>query len=189
MASKGSKWAKIKEQYPKLPLDAEYAQKIEAVLNSPVPGCDAIEAGLTDQWVKDDPLRTYSIDALVAIYNAWRGDKERLEDELSGVNLKLEAVERMIEEYYDANGLLTQKFDDGTSITVSPDPVVNVEDSQAFYAWVKEDAERVSKFKLAEYINPQTAKAGVKAMLEQNLHTLPPGVKVYYQNKLSRRTS
>lgn len=190
--AKGSKWAKIKEQYPKLQLDGDYTSKIEAVLNASVPLGDLQTFGerfssdLTEHFT-ETPLRALEFENVVRIYNHYRDEKERLENELSTLNLKLEAVEFKIEEHYEANDLLTQKFDDGSSITVAPDPVVSVSDARAFYAWLKEDPTRVAVFKLAEYVHPQTAKAGVKALLELN-QPAPPGIDVFYQNKLTRRS-
>lgn len=200
MASKGSKWAKIKSQFPKIALDGDYASKIDAVRNSPMPQLD-IENGVFEtcpreeglrtevEIVLDTPLRALEFTTVVKVYNLYRDKKEELENELSTINLKIEAVEAGIEEHYEAHDLLTQKFDDGSSLTVSPDPVVTVADDTAFYAWVKADPERVSRFKLAEYINPQTTKSGIKELLEKDVKAaLPPGVEVFYQNKLTRRS-
>lgn len=199
MATKGSKWAKIKSQYPKLALDGDYASKIDAVLNSPIPSADITDEMLLRSssdvlkqrqlfnLLLETPLRALDFIDVVKIYNLYRDKKEELENELSTLNLKLEAVEFKIEEHYEAHDLLTQKFDDGSSITVAPDPVVSVGDDAAFYAWVKADPDRVSRFKLAEYINPQTAKSGVKELLEKNAPP-PPGIEVFYQNKLTRRS-
>lgn len=183
MASKGSKWAKIKDQYPRIALDSDYSEKIEAVLNSPMAECEL----LTIFGVEDKrPLRALPFELIVKIYNYYRDLKENLENELSTIQLMIEAAEFKVIEHYEANDLLTQKFDDGSSITVAPDPVVSVENAQEFYAWIKADPNRIGAFKLAEYVNPQTAKAGVKALLETN-QAPPPGVKVFYDNKLTRR--
>lgn len=195
MAAKGSKWAKIKTQFPKIALDGDYASKIDAVRNAPVPLCDlntvpsSIMTAETIVEVGSTPLRALEFEKVVKVYNLYRDKKEELENELSTINLKIEAVEAGIEEHYEAHDLLTQKFDDGSSLTVSPDPVVTVADDTAFYAWVKADPERVSRFKLAEYINPQTTKSGIKELLEKDVKAaLPPGVEVFYQNKLTRRS-
>lgn len=190
--AKGSKWAMLKGQFPKLELDSDYTYKIETVLNAPVPLEDAKSFAIrfssdVTEYITTTPLRALDFQTIVKLYNCYREQKEELENLLSVAQLKLEATERMIEEHYEANDLLTQKFDDGSSITVSPDPVVTVEDQQVFYAWVKEDPERIATYKLAEYIHPQTAKAQIKALLEVN-KPKPPGIAVFVQSKLTRRS-
>lgn len=188
-----SKWAKLKSQFPKMPVDADYSEKINAILNAPVPFDDLIGIGETIVPDVTVPLRTYALKGVVRVYNYYRDEKERLENELSTLQAKLEAAEFCIEEYYDAHDLLTQKFEDGSSITVAPDPVVNVVDEVAFYAWVLENADRKRDYKMREYVHPGTAKAQVKTRLENkellaNDTAVPPGVKVFYQNKLTRRS-
>lgn len=174
---KGSKWAKLREQYPKMPMDAEYGERIEVVLNS------QWNVGVDDNQA---PLRALPFTEHVAIYNMLRERKEHLENQLTEANLFLEAVEQCIAGYYEVHDLLTQKFEDGTSITVAPDPVVTVSNEQEFYDWVKADEQRKADYKLREYIFPATAKSQTKALLENGSEP-PPGVSVFYQNKFTRR--
>lgn len=183
--AKGSKWAKLKEKFKALPMDADYSAKIEAILNSPVPENDLVQAGLGDLF-NDSPMRTLANPEITALYRYWRRQLDDLKAIESVINAQVEAAEQKIAEHFDANDLLTQKFDDGASLTVAPDPIVTVAKESEFYSWVREDANRKAIFNLKEYIHPQTAKAQVKLLLEQNAE-LPPGIEVNYINKLTLR--
>jgi len=182
--AKGSKWAKLRDQYPKLPLDAEYEQKVEAILNAPIPADDQVGA---DIITGDQPLRALPLNQVVAFYNLLREDIEELNNQLHALNAKLEACEFKISEHFEANDILTQKFEDGSSITVAPDPVVSVENESQFIGWVSADDARKAQFKLKLTVHPSTTKSEVKKLLEENAE-VPPGVRVFYLNKLTRRS-
>lgn len=171
---KGSKWAGLREKYPKMPMDAEYGERVEVVLNSPVPGGT------------DVPLRAMPFNEHIQLYNYLRNGLDKLDDLKSEMNLQLEAVEHLIAGYYEAHDILTQKFDDGTSITVAPDPVVSVANETEFYGWLKAEPDRAVDYKMREYVFPATVKSQVKWLLE-NGGEPPPGVAVFYQNQFTSK--
>lgn len=154
------KWTALRSTLPALPAEATYG--------------DALTTACLI-------LRGSSIDDLTADYNTLHEEKAALTQQLSDVNLRLAAHERVLDETLEQEHLESVKAN-GHTWTRSPEPYPKVEDAAALRAW----AQRTMPDALA--LHSGTLKSVVKAALE-NGDVLPDGVTAYMKNGISRRRS
>ncbi len=154
------KWTALRSTLPALPAEATYG--------------DALTTACLI-------LRGSSIDDLTADYNTLHEEKAALTQQLSDVNLRLAAHERVLDETLEQEHLESVKAN-GHTWTRSPEPYPKVEDAAALRAW----AQRTMPDALA--LHSGTLKSVVKAALETG-DVLPDGVTAYMKNGISRRRS
>lgn len=73
--------------------------------------------------------------ALAKEYRALRLDREALDAQLAALNARLTAVEQLLWDSYEQDGLSSVKLDDGSSVSVQPEPAAQVQDRDALRAW------------------------------------------------------
>ena len=152
------KWDALRDKYPQLPAEASYD--------------DAVYAEM-------DALQGLSLDALTSGYNDLQAEKDRLNAELSAVNLRLGAHERMIDRGLEGQGMDSAVLN-GYRWTRSPAPYPKVTDKAALRTW----AELHVPDALA--LHSGTLKSLVREALETG-DTLPDGIDVYYDPAISRK--
>lgn len=169
------KWSKLKDIYPKMPVDAGYQEKVDAILNSEAPA-DVLTPG--DK--KGLAVRDLSDFQVEALYNRARDKKESLEALVSIKTLEIEALVRLLVDRFEASGETSKTFEDGCSLRLADEPFPTVTDSGKLRAWIiKKNMEDMLT------LNFQTMKSMVKACLADG-HPLPDGVDVFMKTSLTR---
>lgn len=170
------KWAYLKEKYPKIPVDAEYQQKIDAVLD------DASEDNPTFKRY-GLPLRELPDNDFKEEYLKRRDELDDINARLKVLNLEIEAMTRLLVARFEDEGTSSVTYDDGVSLGVSPEPYPFVEDPAALLAWIKRKG-----MEDMLTLNYQTMASLVKERLEGKVNEpLPDGINVYMKDKLSCR--
>lgn len=154
------KWSKLKDRYPKAPVDGDYQAKIDVVLNTPIMG------KLAARQLKDDDLET--------LYLGARERKDEVESLLSVVKLEIEAYEQEFANRFVARGQTTVTFDDGVRLYLRDEPNFIIDENK-FYDWRESDPANEAEFPAK--VNTQTLKSRLKSRLEEN-QPLPPGTGV-----------
>jgi hypothetical protein len=151
---------------------ADYAAKVDAVKQS---------------LVAKPALGT--LEALGELYNQVREEKEEIEAVLSDVALQLEAINQLVIERMQDQGLSSLKLAAGGSFIIADKPQVSTEDKSKVREWFKKNGleEMLS-------VHPSTLTSFVSGILEDpidpttgNPKATPDGIKVYMRTTLSRR--
>lgn len=174
--AKASKWAFLKGKYPTIAMDADWFAQIDAVLNSVVvtgeSEDDIIEGRVTVRDLPDN--------ALASRYNGVRTAKAELEARISMMNVEIAAYERLFETRFEDEGISSKKFEDGTLISITPQPSVQIEDRQAVLDWIRE-----TKQEELLTFNSSTMAALVKQLILDG-KVLPPGINVNMSSRFSK---
>jgi hypothetical protein len=115
------------------------------------------------------------------MYGKTRAAKEAIEEELSGCNLSLAALEQMLMEQFDAQNIDMIRLEDGSSVSRKDDVYTSVEDRSQFLAWIDETGKRDLLS-----VHYQTMNSLAKQMLEAG-QNLPPGIKAFFRSGFSFR--
>lgn len=73
--------------------------------------------------------------ALAELICNLRDQKDNLDEQMSVVNLELEAVSQLLVDAYEAEGVETVKLDRGPSVSVQMEPQIRVLDKEQFRLW------------------------------------------------------
>lgn len=175
--SKGSKWAFLKGKYDKLPLDADYQAKVDAVLNSPAPKW---ALGIADSDLELS-IRLLSDEQVKQLYLRTRKRSDNLAKKMAVLNLEEEAFCRLFCERFEDAGEMSKTFTDGVTIRVSSEPYPTCKDKGALDKWLEKKGLLGLKT-----LNFQTMQSMVKERLEGKVNeALPDGIEVYLKDKLS----
>lgn len=118
------------------------------------------------------------VSELVQIYTEYRRKKDEIDDELSLLNIQIEATKQMIINIYEEEGITSLKLENGKSVRVQPEPKAKVEDKEKFRLWCIADGLENS---LA--LPWQTTNALTKERL-LNGQPEPDGVKAFIYDKI-----
>jgi len=72
---------------------------------------------------------------LADLYRTLRGEKDELNDQLSEIQVRVDAVAQLLSDAYEQQGITSLKLDDGASVSVQLEPYARVEDKEAFRLW------------------------------------------------------
>ena len=188
-----SKWDWLRGKFPKVPLEATYQMKIDAVLDSTT--CPGIEitsgefSGCTGG--KDCPVCAGKVRRVFELtdqelkdrYVKVRDRLDKITAESKALDLEKEAYTKLFADRFEEAGEANKTFADGVSIGITPDPYPFVKDQAALRAWVKaHDMEEMLT------LNYQTLASLVKERLEGKVNEpLPDGVDVFMKDKLTCR--
>lgn len=168
-----SKWDFLRGKFPKVPLEATYQMKIDAVLDSAVdaenlPGIRVRD--LSDQELKDRYIKV-------------RDQLDKITAEQKALDLEKEAYTKLFAERFEEAGEASKTFADGVSIGITPDPYPYVKDQELLTAWIK-----AKGLESILTLNYQTMASMVKERLEGKVNEgLPDGVDVFMKDKLTCR--
>lgn len=124
MARQG-KYAEIVKTLPRLPEDADYQQKVNAVK----------ELLLQGELEMPDGMGYPSSGMIAHAYREARDKKDDLEDELKATQLKLTALEQLLDDRYENDGIKSCVLDDGSTVGIQLEPHASVVDRNANRAW------------------------------------------------------
>lgn len=171
------KWDKLKGKYPKLAPDSSYAEKLDAVLDSPAPqeylGAHDDGLGLTVRCLSDFQLARMYEDVRIRV--------DQLEADLKAAKLEQEALTREFTGRFEDAGEVSKEFEGGMSLGAGVEPYPVVADQQKMLKWVRDNGlESMLTF------NYQTMASYVKQCIEGG-KPLPDGVDVFLKDKLTCR--
>lgn len=164
------KWSYLRDKYPKMPVGADYQQKLDVVLDTVVEGHSLKLRDLPDEDFKNEYLkRRDELDDLMA--------RQKV------LNLEIEAMTRLMVARFEDDGTSSVTYDDGVSLGHTVEPYPFVEDPVALLAWIKRKG-----MEAMLTLNYQTMASLVKERLEGKVNEpLPDGINVYMRDKLSCR--
>lgn len=174
------KWAALKEKLPSLPVELKYADEGGKEYADKV---NAIKAQLAAR----ENLNT--LEALGGLYDELRAVKDQIEECLSGYVLELEAINQLLIDRMQDQGLSSLKLKVGGQFIITDKPQVSTEDKSKVREWFKANGleEMLS-------VHPSTLGAFVSGILEDPIDSatgepkpIPEGIKVYMRTSLSRR--
>lgn len=152
---------------PNLPrLDEEKPERQEKL--------NRIKAELT----KNGSLSAATIAKLYAIS---REDMDRLNEEKSVIQLQLDAIEQLLKDRYEEEGLDMVRLDSGASVSVQNEPYAVVKDREAFRLWCLANG-----YEREMTLHPGTTNSIVKELLLAG-EPPPPGVAAFSRTKLYLR--
>lgn len=113
------KWSYLKDKLPPLP-------------DSNPKHSDLVERAVTRRRGKKQSLGLNLVD-----YKNYRDLKDRMKIELSAAQIEIDALEKIIREDFEAQGIHKMTLDSGETVSVSPEPYAKVEDNEKMVAWAK----------------------------------------------------
>jgi hypothetical protein len=110
---------------------------------------------------------------LAKIYTELRDEKDDLEEELKGINGKIQAIQELLIESFEADDLSAVRTTNGYLVSTKYDPYASVKDKEAFRHWVIANG-----YENLLTLPWQTTNAISKTLLESG-EAAPDGVEVY----------
>lgn len=163
----GGKWAKYRGQLEPFVGAPEWHAKVEAEMRRVLDEADEAR-GANPGWLGRQ-------------YVEVRREKERAKAELKEINVREEALVRLLNTAMEDDELNRVELADGVSLTLSDEPYPGVEDRQKLFAYIK----RTGQTALLS-VHFQTLRALVKAELESG-RPAPPGVKIWLKTGIRPR--
>lgn len=120
---------------------------------------------------------------LAARYDEQREVKDKIEDELSAVNLELEAYSQLIVDQFEAEGVSNVRLDTGPMIGVQMEPYAQVENRDTCREWAISNGLERSLMLPWQTLNSISKEKLLKG------EPPPDGVKIYAKAKIVRRVS
>jgi hypothetical protein len=153
-----SKWDWIRKRYPTLTESPEYEDVIAAA---------------------KDEYRTLPLNIMAERINALEEAKEIKQRELADLDVGLVALERLMIDGLDREGIEKIKVG-GYNFSIQPAPTSKIVDPQAWMKYITETQPEILT------VNAQTRNSMVARALEAG-ETIPPGLEVHVRESLSRK--
>lgn len=173
------KWDAVLKKLRRAPRDTDRDESIKEEVQRLTDGGLA-EVGSVPHMAFSLPLEAAVSDSAQA-YVRLRAHKDRLEEALSKTSFLLDAIGRMVETGYEAQGITSVKLESGRSVSSQPEPVGVIENPIMFRDWCVKNG-----YKDQLTLPWSTMNAIVKERLEEGQEE-PPGVKAYFRPKLVLR--
>ena len=133
-----------------------------------------------DKEKENIPVGTTPVE-LAKMYRQRRKAKDELDAKLSIAEVELTAVVQRIAVVFEAQDVTSIKLDDGSSVSLQPEPYAQIEDREAFRAWCQTNG-----FERAMILPWQTMNALTKERLLSG-EAEPDGVKAFSRTKIVLR--
>lgn len=173
------KWSHLKGKYPKMPIEADYQQKIDIILDSAAPACVLNPAEVK----KEFRIRELSDFQIAQLYQAARNNKEALEAQVSLLNLEIEAYTRLLVTRFEDAGETSKRFDNGIQLIISDEPYPIVTSKDNLFAWLENNG--MERLDLMQFSASKMSSL-VKGSLAEGKE-LPGGVDIFMKTSLTRR--
>lgn len=118
---------------------------------------------------------------LASFYVDWKRKKDEHDDAEKVINLKIAALESLLCETFETQGLEKIVLEDGASVAIFPEPTAKIEDMEVFNNWCRENG-----YEKLMRLLPQTVNGIVKERLLEGQDE-PPGVKAFMRDKVQVR--
>lgn len=157
-----SKWAKLRGRIPAFENESSFQEKVN-----------------TEKLaiIGTDHLENANVAALAALYATGKAAKDALEDQVSGINIRLEALSQMIVEALEGESVQKVELSSGATVYLQDTPYPGIEDEDKFYAWLHRE-----KMDALLSLNHQTLKGIVSERLQAG-KALPPGTKCFLKTQ------
>jgi hypothetical protein len=124
MSQKAGKYSEVVSRLPHLEEEPNYQAKVNFK-----------KAELIAAHADDPATALTSAASLARKYQQFRTLKEDIETELSDLQIALTAVEQLLTERYEVEGVTNMKLEDGSSVGIQFEPYAQVVDRQAARQW------------------------------------------------------
>jgi predicted acyl esterase len=162
------KWSAYKDTLPRLDgNDPSYQERVN----------ERKQAFSVDPRTQGKP----SLGLLGDWYNQKRLEKDALNEQLSDVNLELEALTQILVDKLEETGLTQVRLTDGSTLSLKDEPYTKVTDRETFVAWIKSQG-----LDALLSVNYMSANSLVKERLMAG-EPAPDGVDVFLKTSLTRR--
>lgn len=171
------KWSRLKGQVPLAPVEQGWQDKVNAAKSQP----KVVETNDGDLQILSPPLIQLSKVEKARRYCELRDQKDRLEDQISDINVSLEALSQLMIAEMENEGTDLFRLDSGDSLSIKDEPYSSVNERPKFIEWINSTNQQDLLS-----VNYQTMNSMVKNRLEQGL-SAPPGIKVFLKQSITRR--
>jgi len=157
------KYDRVLKELPRLPVErTDYQARVDLAKDAvrEALGRPATTSELADTFVK------------------LRREKDDLNEQMSALNLKIEAIEQLTVAAFEAEDVQSLKMADGASVSVQIAPYAGVKDKETFRLWCLEQG-----FAHEMHLHPSTTQGLVKERLLSG-EANPPGVEVFAKSTL-----
>lgn len=179
MAKPSGKYADVIPRLEALPPeDLNFQQRVDAAVEDVRNGSiKFVPLEGFEPW----PVPDLTATELAKLYVACRKYKDVLEEREKGINLMIAAIVQAMSKSFEGEGVNSVKLDSGDSVSISPEPVVKVEDPQAFRKWCVDEG-------MSDMLtlHSKTTEGLVKKRLLEG-QPEPPGIKAYFRDKVTWR--
>jgi len=114
--------------------------------------------------------------ALAKRYVEVRTAKDELKSQLESTQLEVTALEQLLADQYEAEGVTNLKIDGLGSVRVTPEPSAKVKDRDAFRLWCIDNG-----YERSLTLPWQTTNAVLKQRLTEGMNE-PDGIEAFYRN-------
>jgi hypothetical protein len=173
MAVKEHKWAKFKSKLPEFREEPAYEEKIDRAKREIL--------GIAPDQDPEMEVKNYSLPNLGRRLAQFRLEKEKIEQLLYDINVKIAAMDRLIPMLMLEEGSTAFKITGGVGFSLKEDVFPKLENEQAFADSLPED-----ELEALRAIQPQRFKSHIKDLLE-NGRPLPPGTSASYKTSVAVR--
>ena len=157
-----SKYASLKGKVAAFEPEPEFQKKVEAAKREIVGDSEATDANVSH---------------LAMLFAQHQARKHDLEEQISDLNIGIEAISQLIVESLEGEDISSVKLDSGATVYLSYTPYPSVEDREKVMEWIKKN-----KMKSLLSVNYQTMKAMVSEQLAAGKPTIP-GIKVFLKSQ------
>lgn len=159
-----SKYSKLRDKLPAFQQESSFQQKV-------------------DEWKMQygQNVEGLNVSALASHYASLRAEKDSLEEQISNINIGLEALNQLGVIAMQADDLEKVSLSTGATVYLSYDVYPSVKDKEALLTWVK--ANKMS----AQLSLPWQTLRGICNDLSSNGKPLPKGVEAYLRISLRIR--
>lgn len=109
------KYSHVLSSLRKLEQEPTYQQKIDAVKQK---------------------IGRQSAGELAHMYRGVRQQKDELEEQISELNIEVEALCQLMQDEFETQGITSVKLESGGSVSIQPEPYMQVKDKDVFRNWV-----------------------------------------------------
>ena len=185
------KWSGLKGAVPAAPVDSDFQARVNAAKsetryrtpNGEFTQAELLERNivLTDVEVEEFAFDQLSPQDLAVRFCKLRDEKDRLEAEEKKINLQLEAIQQLMIPKMEQSGMDLFRLTSGDSLSIKDEPYVSIADKSQFIGWIRSSGQE--DLLTVHYM---TMSAMTKERL-QNGQDIPPGLKVFLKQSLTRR--
>jgi hypothetical protein len=154
------KWSGLRGTLPPAPLENDYQNRVN---------------------VRKTELAHLSQTEKARQYITCRDNKDRLNEEISRLNLDIEALSQMLIPQMEQDGVDMFRLDSGESLSIKDEPYSSVDNRPMFLTWI-----RNQNLEDLLTVNYQTMNSMVKERLTKGLQA-PPGIKVFLKQSITKR--
>jgi hypothetical protein len=170
-----------KAQFAKYQQEPEYQERVDKAKAYFCVTC-GVELGSHDDQHPFRPLNSLTKVDLAHELALDKAAKEDLENLVKARNLRIEAIQQLMNVQLEDEGVTSFKLPDGRTFFQKQDVYVSVDNKEEFYSWLEANP----SFDDLWSVNYQTASSLVKSRIQDGVE-VPPGIKVFVKETIQIR--